>query len=174
MNGNMFRYVNKIVTPYDIEKELVVNVPIAFENPYNSKQWPEVFFGRSELEEWFLTLREMQNERKALIEKIAHVIEHDCIVTPQKMHFRNMTEALKKAIAKTEEDLDVSKWIGTLGPCWDVGNCCNRKNFMSIDCTTTKKARNEIEFIKQYDPVDDIPRVKGLKNDGLPVKSRKA
>ena len=78
-----------------------------------------------------------------------------------------MIKKVEKAIEKTEAELSASKWIGSLGPCWDIGQCADPKNFLEI-CTTTSQAKREIQFIEKYDPVSRIPRIKGLVNDGLP------
>jgi len=147
MNGNMYKYKNKKVSPFDIEKELVENIPIAFENPYDAKQWPNAFFGKNELAEWFLTLRDLQKERKSLLEKVGRVIENDCRFEHEKAYFRKMIDHLKKNIEKTDGELNVSKWIGSLGPCWNVGTCCNQENFSGI-CTTVNHAKAEMKWIK--------------------------
>lgn len=121
MNGNVCKYKNKGVTPFDIEKELVENIPIAFENPYDAKQWPKAFFGKYELEEWFLTLRSLQQERTKLTEKLGRVIENDCRFEPQKAYYREMIESLERVTEKTDGELNVSKWIGSLGQLRKLG-----------------------------------------------------
>jgi hypothetical protein len=161
MNGNMFKYKNKKVSPFDIEKELIENIPIAFENPYDAKQWPNAFFGKNQLADWFLTLRDLQKERKTLLEKVGRIIENDCRFEHEKAYFRKMIDDyLKKFIEKTEGELNVSKWIGSLGPCWNIGQCCKQENFSGI-CTTLKNAKAELNWIKnEFDPVAIMADIK--------------
>ena len=68
-----------------------------------------------------MTLRSLQQERKNLTEKFGRVIENDCRFEPQKRYYQKMIESLERVIEKTDGELNVSKWIGSLGQGRELG-----------------------------------------------------